>query len=132
MSGRLTRRVAREGRSPEAVADWRSLAIIEQYEPVSIGGLARAYGCSQPAATKIVNRLELRDSVIREISDADARVTRVSLTEAGRERLADVRDEAHSALEPLTSTWTEEDRAAVRRTVELMGQLIDEAARNER
>jgi DNA-binding MarR family transcriptional regulator len=128
VAGRFVRRVTREVNPPEDVADWRGLAIVDQYQPVTIGGLARAYGCSQPAATKIVNRLAAKGAVQRAASASDGRVSKVSLTDEGRERLIHLRDMAETALEPHAKSWSDADKEAVRRTIELLTDMVEEAA----
>lgn len=123
--GQLTRRLGRESRNADGVSVWRALAVIDQYEPVTIGGIARAYGSSQPGATKLVARLEAEGLAQRSQVEGDARVSKISLTQAGKDRLSQERQVAADYLSPLMDNLSQADQQAVARTVEILGQFMD-------
>ncbi len=126
VAGRLTRRVSRETRGQDTAGVWRGLSVVEQYEPITISALARAYGCSQPAATKLVARLE-SEGLARRAGDAtDARISRISLTSAGHERLRAERAIASDYLRPMMDSLSAADTQAMWRTVEILTRFIDE------
>jgi DNA-binding MarR family transcriptional regulator len=79
--------------------------------------LAHDLGTDAPAATVLINALETRGLVKRNVDPTDRRVKQVSLTGAGRRVLAVVEritDEPPAALERLPSA----ELAGLRRTLE--------------
>ncbi|MYM19397.1 MarR family transcriptional regulator [Brevibacterium sp. 5221] len=125
VGGRLIRRLGRETRTGESASVWRALSVIEQYESVTIGGLAKAYGSSQPAATKLASRLEEAGLVERRHDADDARVSRLTLAGAGRARLSAERAIAADYLKPMMADLTAADHRAIARTVEILSAFID-------
>ncbi|WAL39307.1 MarR family transcriptional regulator [Brevibacterium sp. BRM-1] len=125
VGGRLIRRLSRETRTGESASVWRALSVIEQYGSVTIGGLAQAYGSSQPAATKLASKLEAEGLVERRHDADDARISRLSLTAAGGERLAVERAIAADYLKPMMAGLSADDQRAIARTVEILSAFID-------
>ncbi|MBV9197984.1 MAG: MarR family transcriptional regulator [Solirubrobacterales bacterium] len=65
----------------------RSVLFALSAEPLQITQIAREEGIGQPAATRMVARLEALGLVYRRRSDADRRVVMVSVTDRGRTEL---------------------------------------------
>jgi len=83
----------------------------------TLAELAHDLGTDAPAATVLINALETRGLVKRNVDPTDRRVKQVSLTGAGRRVLAVVEritDEPPAALERLPSA----ELAGLRRTLE--------------
>jgi DNA-binding MarR family transcriptional regulator len=84
---RLNRRLRAEGDiglSPSATA---ALSSIGRHGPLSLGELAAMEGLKPPTITATVAALEADGLVAREPDVRDRRVTRVTLTPRGRQRL---------------------------------------------
>jgi DNA-binding MarR family transcriptional regulator len=74
-------------------------------EPLPMRRLAELLACDASNVTGIVDRLEARGLIRREVSASDRRVKNVVATEAGREAVYDVRAEmqaTHAALDDLS------------------------------
>ena len=84
VSSRLTRAFRRVIGNENSLAALRALAVVEQYQPVRVGHFAQGYLSSQPAATKLLAKLEEAGLVVREASPTDGRASQFSLTDAGR------------------------------------------------
>jgi DNA-binding MarR family transcriptional regulator len=84
---RLNRRLRAEGDiglSPSATA---ALSSIDRHGPLSLGELAAMEGVKPPTITATVAALEAEGLVAREADLRDRRITRVTLTPRGRQRL---------------------------------------------
>ncbi|MFT3970810.1 MAG: MarR family transcriptional regulator [Micropruina sp.] len=106
----------------------RLLATVEEHGPIRIGDLAHADQTSQPAVTRQSSRLEGLGWVERVADPADARATLVSVTEAGRERLAEARRARGEAVARLLDE-THLPAARVREAAQLLDQLLQAAQR---
>src|SRR3954452_24085536 len=87
--GRLLRQQDRSGLSPTLSA---SLATIAREGPLTLGELAAHEQVAPPSVTKVVGKLEAEGLVTRQADAADRRVSRVQVTDAGRQRLEANRD----------------------------------------
>ena len=61
------------------------LRLLSRSQLGSVGEIAAALGVNSAAAVKIVSRLESKGLVRRRTDDWDRRLTKVSLTDAGKE-----------------------------------------------
>ena len=75
--------------------------------------LAALEGITQPAATSLVNRLEGRGWAERTADPTDGRASRVTLTDAGRERLRQHREERSQRIAERLALLDAADRAAL-------------------
>src|SRR5215213_9523765 len=103
VSARFTRLAARETPSAIPRALWRALAQLEELGPTRVSDLAAADRVSQPTATTLVQKLVERGWADRCTDERDARVVRVSISDAGRSALAESRVAAAAALAPRLS-----------------------------
>lgn len=88
--------------------------------PASMRALATVLACDASNITGIVDRLEKRDLVRREVSPSDRRVKNVVLTAAGEETVDAIRarmNTTHAALDALDDA----DRAAL---YDLLGRVF--------
>jgi DNA-binding MarR family transcriptional regulator len=96
-----------------------TLARLDRGGPARLTSLAGDEGISQPSMTQLVQRLE-RQSLVERVSDpGDGRVVLVTITDAGRQLLADRRRARTARLAELLATLPPEDEqalAAVART----------------
>src|SRR5699024_10185232 len=110
VSSRLTRAFRRVIGNENSLATLRALAVVEQYQPARVGHFAQGYLSSQPAATKLLARLEEAGLVLREASPTDGRASQFSLTDAGRQRLAENREIMTEQMRPYFESLTPEER----------------------
>lgn len=91
LSARLVRVVRRNdvGLPP---ATSRVLSLLDELGPATVSVLAESDRCSQPTMTNLVKGLAEKGWVERTPHPDDARSTLVGLSDAGRERLTEVRE----------------------------------------
>lgn len=126
VSSRLTRALRRVVGNESELVTLRALGVVEQYQPVRVGHFAQGYLSSQPAATKILARLEEAGYVLREASASDRRASQFSLTDAGRARLIANRNILAERMEPYFEALTPDDRLSVHRALGLVSQYLQD------
>jgi DNA-binding MarR family transcriptional regulator len=105
----------------------RSVLFALASEPLRISQVARQEGVGQPAATRMIARLEALDLVHRERDANDGRVVMVSLTDRGRSELEQMREQSRQVMrEVLRGCSALELRRLSRasETLELLSDLI--------
>jgi DNA-binding MarR family transcriptional regulator len=108
-----------------------TLATLGRDEPVRLTALAAAEGIAQPSMTQLVKRLE-QQGLARRVSDPDdGRVALVTLTDAGRDLLAERQRAQHVRLAELLDTLSAEDAelltSAMRAALPVIRRLIHNA-----
>jgi DNA-binding MarR family transcriptional regulator len=93
--------------------------------PQRITTLAELEGLAQPTVTILVKRLEDRGWVVRERATGDGRVVMVSLTDAGREALGEIRERYRPLLRAGLGELSDEQLAALTEGAEALAILID-------
>ncbi|OEJ25737.1 MarR family transcriptional regulator [Streptomyces agglomeratus] len=88
--------------------------------PASMRALATVLACDASNITGIVDRLEKRDLVRREVSPSDRRVKNVVLTTAGEETVDAIRARMHTTHEALDAL-DDADRTAL---YDLLGRVF--------
>lgn len=124
VSSRLTRALRRVIGNESDLVALRALAVVEQYQPVRVGHFAQGYLCSQPAATKLLARLEAEGYVTRTASETDRRASQFSLTEAGRDRLTGHRALMVEQMEPYFRSLSAEEHISVNRALGLVSEYL--------
>jgi DNA-binding MarR family transcriptional regulator len=76
----------------------RSVLFALSAEPLRISQVAQQEGIGQPAATRMVARLEALDLVRRERGAPDRRVVMVSLTDRGEAELENMREQSRRVM----------------------------------
>ena len=107
-----------------SLAAVRLLARISDHGPVRISDLAVAENCSQPTITNHIKKLESQQLVRRTADARDARAWQIDLTDAGRERLAEMRHSLGTSVLPMLSSLSRKDQKALREGVEAMRRLM--------
>ncbi|MCR6711482.1 MAG: MarR family transcriptional regulator [Demequina sp.] len=120
-TSRLTRIAAVASGNTTPASQWRILGVLESDGPARIGEIAAALRISQPAITQYAPTLEEQRLVSRAADPHDARATVLTITREGRQALADWRAELAGAVAPLLSDLSDDDWAAISRTVEILG-----------
>ena len=94
-----------------------ALSLLDRLETTGaqrVTDLASLEGVSQPAATALVNRLEERGWAARSADPTDGRASRVTITEAGRARLHQHREERSLRIAASLAQLDAADQAALR------------------
>ncbi|MGI3785989.1 MAG: MarR family winged helix-turn-helix transcriptional regulator, partial [Janthinobacterium lividum] len=92
--------------------------------PVRISDLAVAENCSQPTITNHVKKLESQALVTRTADPRDARAWMIDLTDAGRQRLAEMRHSLGTSVLPMLSSLSRKDQKALREGVDALRRLM--------
>ena len=89
--GRLSRRIRIDGRESLPPLQLSALVTVEEREPLRLSELARREGVSVPTMSRVLTALDEQGLVVRMPDPQDARGVLVRLSEAGEQRLAQVR-----------------------------------------
>lgn len=90
--------------------------------PLRSSELAQRAGCSMPACTGIVDRLEKAGLVARDRSEQDRRVVEVRLTERGEQVAATLRGFLRERVESVLAALSPKDRKTL---IDIVGRLVD-------
>lgn len=86
--------------------------------------LAAGEGVTQPAITRVVNRLEERGWVAREGDPRDGRAVMVRLTPAGRTVFERLRGEYRALVHEEMATLDDDDMETLARAIDVLDELI--------
>ncbi|HZS75875.1 MAG TPA: MarR family transcriptional regulator [Ktedonobacteraceae bacterium] len=98
----------------------------------SISVLADALGITSSSATTACKRLEKMGLVVRERQTNDERMVHVSLTDAGRERIAEWQQQRRELLAHLIEPLNAQEKVELQRILEHMLQAAEDTALKER
>jgi DNA-binding MarR family transcriptional regulator len=93
--------------------------------PQRITELAAGEGVTQPAITRVVNRLQERGWVTRQSDPRDGRVVMVRLTTAGRSVFERLRGEYRALVHEEMATLDDEDVETLARAIDVLDELIE-------
>src|SRR6202050_3416267 len=91
----------------------------------TINELAETEALTQPAVSKLVDRLERRELVARHRADRDARVVLVSITAAGSAALEEKTEQVRGVLRETLSEFPESDIATLIATGDVFERFIE-------
>jgi DNA-binding MarR family transcriptional regulator len=91
----------------------------------TINELAETEALTQPAVSKLVDRLERRELVARHRADHDARVVLVSITAAGSAALEEKTEHVRGVLRETLSELSDSDIAALLATGDVFERFIE-------
>ena len=131
-TARFTRLAAQETPTAMPRALWRALAQLEELGPTRVSDLAAADRVSQPTATTLVQKLVERGWAERCTEPMDARVVRVSITDAGQAALAETREAAADALLPRLSRLNPDDLRTLAAGIEAICRVLEADAPGDR
>ena len=115
----LTRRLKQFGVQVEA---WRIMEILEADTDLTMGDLAELALMNPPALTKLVDRMVADGLVHRRVASSDQRKVNLGLTEIGRKRIAQVREEAKLEEEEIAARIGMEDAGMLQRILSEIGK----------
>jgi MarR family transcriptional regulator for hemolysin len=113
----ITGRIVRErfdaflNQHDASLTTWVVLRSVEHEDGLSQRELAARISIESPTLVKHLDRLEAEGLVVRRRDDQDRRVTRVSLTDAGHRRFAELREVATHADAQLRSLLHDDEIA---------------------
>jgi DNA-binding MarR family transcriptional regulator len=108
------------------VPSWRVLMILGEVEPLSIGRIADRAVINLSTMMRIIQRMR-RDGLVLSFANAnDRRVTDVSLTPAGRDKLAQARDITAPVYKQLIADFSGSD---FDKLIDLLTRLNDNLTR---
>ena len=93
--------------------------------PRRVTELAAGEGVTQPAITRVVNRLQERGWVARESDPRDGRAVMVRLTPAGRTVFTRLRDEYRALVHEEMATLRDDDVETLARAIDVLDELIE-------
>ena len=125
---RLARLAAQVTGSTESPATWRTLSVLQSSGPMRLGELASQSRVSQPTMTKLVRNLVDAEWVKRIADTDDARAWQIAITGKGADALQTWRDELSAALVPMFADLSDDEIAAMRTTVGIIGSRVDLSA----
>src|SRR3954470_7625451 len=101
------------------------LATLRDTGPRRITDLAAGEAVAQPTVTTLVGRLE-RDGLVKRAPDPDdARAVRVHLTDAGLERLNEMRAARAVLLDARLARLTDDERAVISAALPVLDKLME-------
>lgn len=116
----LTRIASLETRSDAPAAQWRTLALLRDNGPQRLGELAALSRVTQPGMTRLAAQLADAGLLSRASDPGDSRATVLAITDAGEAALGEWLDLLGSALAPRFADLDDDDRAALRRTADIL------------
>jgi DNA-binding MarR family transcriptional regulator len=127
-AGRAIGRRFDEELRPLGVNNWQLVLLfsLSQQESPTIHGLADQLGMARTTLTKNLKPLERRGLVETRRDDADARIRRIVLTEAGYALLDDAVPRWQSANNAFASKLPAEELATVRAALEILAEAQGE------
>ena len=120
---RLARQLRQESDAALTPSQLSALASIERHGPLTLGTLADLERVAPPSITKVVTKLEAAGLVARRLDDRDRRVAWISLTPAGSNRLAKIRQRKNALLASRLANLTEDQRARLAGALDVLDAL---------
>lgn len=103
----------------------RSVVFTLAFGPMRISDIAWQEGIGQPAATRMVARLEALGLVRRERGESDGRIVMVELTPKGREELDVLRQQSRRLIREALGSRSAAEIRRLKAASETLEQLID-------
>jgi DNA-binding MarR family transcriptional regulator len=121
---RLARRLRAERVDPSlSDGQFAVLGWLNKHGPLTLTQLAEHERVSAPSMNRTVNCLEEAGYLVREADEADRRRSNIRLTESGRDLVTRTLTQRDAWLTTRLRELSKEDRAALARAAELMGDL---------
>lgn len=119
----LTRIASLETRSEAPAAQWRTLAILRDNGPQRLGELAALSRVTQPGMTRLAAQLADAGLLSRASDPHDSRATVLAITAAGETALHEWLELLGATLAPRFAGLDDDDRAALRRTADILAAM---------
>ena len=124
LSNRISQDIARlyADRFGLGVTEWRVLAVLGRYPGLSASELAERTAMDKVAVSRAVASLLTDGRITRDTHDADRRRSVLELSDEGRRVYAEVAPAALAYERRLLANFAAEDRAALSRLIDLLGE----------
>ena len=123
---RLARRLRQQAPADVTPSMLSALTVVERLGPITLGDLAGFERVRPPTMTRIVARLEEDGLVSKEPDGSDRRITRLSLSDAGRKLIAKNRTRKDAYLADRLRQLSSRERSQLQAGVEVIQRLLDE------
>ncbi len=123
---RVARRLRQEASSDLSPSLTSALASIELHGPLTPTELAACERVQRPTVTRVLARLMEMELIDRAAAPGDGRSTLISISDAGRELLRQVRTRKDAFLTLRLRELDAEDRAVLDRASEVLERLLDD------
>lgn len=120
---RLSRRLRQEAVGDITPSQLSALTSVAKHREVSLGELAAIERVAPPSMTRIAGRLEEQGLVARRTDSADRRVSKVAVTAAGLELLAETRHRRDAFLAARLAELTDEECEAVVAAIPILERI---------
>jgi DNA-binding MarR family transcriptional regulator len=117
---RMSRRLRREGGTGELTSGQYEVLVVLQHGPRTPGDLADEVQVKPPWMTRTVVALETLGLVRRSAHPGDGRQVVVTVTDAGRDRIAETRRRRAQWLDERLADLSPADRATLARATEIL------------
>lgn len=121
---RMSRRLRQEAVGDVTASQQSALASIKHSHAPSLGELAAIERIAPPSMTRIVARLEEDGMVRRRPDEADRRVSRLELTEAGEALLEEIRSRRDAYLADRLRRLSDDELEVINQALPLFERLI--------
>ncbi|KFL37084.1 MarR family winged helix-turn-helix transcriptional regulator [Arenimonas donghaensis] len=123
LSNRISQDIARlyADRFGLGVTEWRVLAVLGRYPGLSASELAERTAMDKVAVSRAVASLLADGRITRDTHDADRRRSVLELSDEGQRVYAEVAPAALAYERRLLANFAAEDRAALSRLIDLLG-----------
>ena len=129
-AARLHRRLMMQALADRGVHHGQAMCLhlLVANDDIAQRDLARAMHVTPPTLTRMLHSMEKAGLVRRRPDAADARLTRVELTDAGRAEEKEMRAAAAEYVKATIGTLSEDDRRDLARLLEALGATIERAS----
>lgn len=107
-------------------AEWRVLVHLQHCGVVSVRDLQVFTNLEKSRVSRAVERLRRANLVAKQVNEADARLLDIALTDAGREALKCLLDDACATEEMLLRGVSQDDLAAFFRVIDTLHAKLDD------
>lgn len=121
----IDRTLANDGMS---ATQWMTLVSLYFDHADTCAGLARTLGHDKGAMTRLIDQMEQAGWVVRQRDDADRRVVRLTLTEAGRDAAVAAKRKVIDCWNGFLADWSDAEVADLIATLQRLRRTMEESA----
>jgi DNA-binding MarR family transcriptional regulator len=122
--GRLSRRVRIDGGESVPPLQLSALVTIEQRGPLRLSELARREAVTAPTMSRVLSALDEQGLVVRAADPQDARGVLITLSDAGAQRLDEVRTQRTALIARRLARLDDSQRAALTNALPALEALL--------
>ena len=122
---RVARRLRQEAGGELSPSLTAALSTVERHGPLTPSEVASRERIQRPTATRVLARLEEQGLIARTPDPWDGRSSKVTVTDAGRELLAELRTRKTAFLAERLETLEPDERATLARAADILEGMLD-------